>query len=341
MLETVKNLCALAGASGCEDEVRDYIAERVHPHADEIIIDAMGNLLVYKKGKKPAVKTVMLCAHMDEVGVIITGICDDGRLNFDFVGGVDRRVAIGKRVFLGKNKVLGVIAYGKLTANEKKTVPAVTDLRIDIGTENKEDAEKLVALGDTGVFDSETVEFGDGFLKAKAIDDRVGCAVMLKLIESELPIDCWFAFTVQEEVGTRGAFGAAFRITPDIALTIEGTTAADIPSVPQNKKVCAPGQGVVIPFMDRGSIANRDLYALITGLAEKNGIPWQTKQFVAGGTDAGAIQRTKAGVKTIGIAAAVRYIHSPACVARVKDFEDMLKLSYLFLEAVGNDDGLL
>jgi endoglucanase len=340
MLDTVKTLCYLSGVSGCEDEVRDYILERVMPHASEIVTDSMGNLLVFKKGSAGAGSKVMLCAHMDEVGLIITGIDDDGYLKFDFIGGIDRRVVIGKRVYVGRDRVpgfIGIKAFHLVEKDEKKTVPKVEGMYIDIGAKDRAEAEKLVSPGDVAAFDDVIAEFGDGCLKAKAIDDRVGCAVMLKLLEEELPCDTWFAFTVQEEVGTRGAHVAAYRLKPQIALVLEGTTAADLPGVEEGKRVCTLGGGVVIPFMDHGTIYDRGLYNLLTRLADGNGIKWQTKGRIAGGTDASAIQRSREGVRTAALACAVRNIHSPACIAKIGDFDDMLRLARLFLEAVAND----
>jgi endoglucanase len=148
-------------------------------------------------------------------------------------------------------------------------------------------------------------------------------------------VDCTFVFTVQEEAGTRGAFGASFSVKPDIALIVEGTTAADLPSVSPSKRVCSLGKGVVIPFMDKGTIYNRELTSLLTALADKNGIPWQTKSYISGGTDAGAVQRSRAGVMTAGIAAPLRNLHSPAVVGRVSDFDDVYRLAEAFLGEIG------
>jgi len=337
MLDTLKTLCYLSGVSGCEDEVRDYILERVMPYSDGIITDNMGNLIISKKGKKQCGRKILICAHMDEVGIIITGIDDDGYLRFDFLGGIDRRVIIGKRVYIGKDRVPGVIgikAYHLVSKEEEKTVPKREEMYIDIGVKSKDDAKELVSLGDAGVFDDSVLEFGEGFLKAKAIDDRVGCAAMIKLIESELPCDCTFAFTVQEEVGTRGAKIAASRINPDIAIVLEGTTAADLPEVPESKRICRLGEGLVIPFMDKGTIYSRELYKTVTKLADNNGIKWQTKTMIAGGTDASAVQRSGVGVDTIAISAPIRNIHSPACISKISDFEPMPHLVRLLLEAL-------
>lgn len=337
MLDTLKTLCYLSGASGFEDEVRDYILERVMPYSNSILTDSMGNLIVTKKGQLSGGPKILICAHMDEVGVIVTGVEDGGYLRFDFLGGVDRRVVIGKRVYLGKDRVPGVIgikAYHLVDEEEEKSIPKREDMYIDIGAVSKEEALELVSLGDPGVFDDSVLEFGSGFLKAKAIDDRVGCAAMIKLIEGKLPCDCTFAFTVQEEVGTRGAKIIANRLMPDVAIVLEGTTAADLPEVPDGRQICALGGGVVIPFMDRSTIYNQRLYKTVTDLADRNGIPWQTKTMVAGGTDASAIQRSGIGVCTIAVSAPIRNIHTPASIAKISDFEAMPRLTGLLLEEI-------
>jgi endoglucanase len=276
---------------------------------------------------------------MDEVGLIIHGITDEGYLRFRFIGGVDRRVALGKSVRIGPKGVPGVVglkAYHLVTEEEEKKIPKVEDLYIDIGADSKAEAGALVALGDFAAFDGEIVEFGDGLLKAKALDDRVGCAVLVKLLLEELPVDCTFVFTVQEEVGLRGAYGAAFSVKPDYAVVVEGTTAADAPVTARHKRVCAPGRGPVIPIMDGRTIYDRGLFDLMTAAAEKRGIPWQTKQYISGGTDGGAIQRSRAGVRTVGVAAAVRYLHSPSSVASIRDLELLYNLVRGFLEDMGD-----
>lgn len=335
MLDTMETLCCLDGVSGREDEVREYILERVMPFADEIRTDAMGNLMVFKKGASKPKQRVMLTAHMDEVGLVITEITDDGYLRFDAVGGIDRRVLMGKRVFVGPVRTLGVIgskAIHLTTPEQRKTLPKLSDMYIDIGAKDKAEAEALVQLGDTAAFDDSVIRFGDGFIKAKAIDDRAGCASMLELIESQLPCDSWFAFTVQEEVGCRGATVAARSIQPDVALVLEGTTAADIPGVSGADRVCRLGKGVVIPYMDKGTIYDRELYGMLCRLAEENGISWQTKSRVAGGTDASAIQRSGAGVRVAAVSVAVRNIHSPASVVKAEECEAQLNLARLFLK---------
>ena len=296
MIELLKELCLLDGVSGNEDAVRNYIAARARPYADDIRVDAIGNLIVFKKGAVSAPNALMIAAHTDEVGVMVTHITDQGYLKFDFVGGVDRRVVIGKPVTVGEKKVPGVIglkAVHMTTKAERAKSPKVDELYIDIGAKDKESAEKMARVGDYGAFVSDAVGFGNGLLKAKAIDDRLGCAVMLKLLEEDLPMDVTFAFTAQEEVGTRGAFGAAFSVHPETALVLETTTAADIPSVDRAKRVCYVGKGPVILQIDSSTIYDRALFEELRALAEGNGLPWQTKELIAGGNDAKAIQRTR------------------------------------------------
>ena len=317
--------------------MRDYIKKRVAPYADQVRVDAMGNLIVFKKGAKSAGNKLMLCAHMDEVGLIVRAVTDEGYLKFSCVGGIDRRVLLGKQVLVGEGKIPGIIglkAIHMTTPEERQKVPPLTDYYIDIGAADRESAEKLVELGDCCVFAGDVVEFGSGMLKAKAIDDRVGCAVLVKLLEEPLPMDCTFVFTVQEEVGTRGAFGAAFSVTPEIALVLEGTTAADTPALEEHTQVCWPGKGPVLSWMDGGTIYDRELFELLRELAGQHGLPWQMKHYLSGGTDASAIQRTKSGVRVTGISAAVRYLHAPSSVASISDMEHMLTLARLFVGAI-------
>lgn len=333
-------LCRLNGVSGDEDVVREYIRQKAAPYADSMRTDPMGNLIVFKRGKKATGNKLLIAAHMDEVGLIVTRVTDDGFLKFDFVGGVDRRVAIGKPVRLGTGNILGIIglkAIHLVKRDEMKKTPKTDALYIDIGAKNKEEALKLVQPGTYGSFVGEPEEFGNGLLKAKAIDDRVGCAIMLDLIRQELPMDVTFAFTVQEEVGTRGAFGAAFSVTPEIGLVLETTTAANLPDVEPHRQVCAPGKGPVISYMDGGTIYDRPLFEKLRDLAEENDIPWQTKEYIAGGNDARTIQRTKTGVRVAAISAAVRYLHAPASVGSIVDFENMERLVKLFLNDLAQE----
>lgn len=339
MIELMKELCALPGPSGCEDAVRAFVLKRVKPFADEIRTDAIGNVMVFRKGAKALDRPVALCAHMDEVGVIIKKITEDGMLKFGFVGGVDPRVVIGRPVRFGDVPgVIGIKAVHLTTAAERRTMPKTKNLYIDIGATSRAAAEKLVSLGDYGVFDSAVVEFGDGLIKAKAIDDRVGCAALLRLLEDEPPVDTWFCFTVQEETGLRGAASMAFALDPGFAMVLEGTTAADLAEVKGADAVCRVRGGVVLPFMDGATIYDAALFELLRDACTKRGIPWQTKTRVAGGTDAGRIHKSRAGVRVCAAAAPVRYIHSPSSVAAKADCEAVLAAARAFLEELGGDD---
>lgn len=337
MLDLVKTLCLLNGVSSGEEDVRAYLMERCAPYASSMRVDTMGNLIVFKRGERSTGNRLMLTAHMDEVGFIVNDITEEGYLKFAPVGGIDPRVVIGKRVSVGGGRVPGVIglkAYHLVSAEDEKKVPDFEDMYIDIGARDRDDALSVAALGDLAAFESDAVEFGSGMLKAKAIDDRVGCAIMLQLIEEELPMDCTFVFSVQEEVGTRGAFGAAFSVTPEIALVLEGTTAADLPGTDAHRRVAVPGKGPVLSFMDGGTVYDRALFELLRALAEQYGIPWQTKNYTSGGNDASAIQRTKEGVRVAAVSAPVRYLHTPSSVACCQDFTHMHTLVKHFIEAL-------
>ncbi len=334
LIELLRELCQRDGVSGMEDDVRDCIRGRIEKHADQIVIDKLGNLLVFKKGRKSGAERIMLAAHMDEVGLIVKTVTSDGYLKFGACGGIDRRVLIGKRVLVGRERVPGIIAlraFHLTNSDERAGVPRLEDLYIDIGARDKEDALMYVSLGDYCAFDSEPCTLGDKLIKAKAIDDRLGCAVLVSLIEETPPVDAWFAFTVQEEVGLRGATVAAARIAPEIAVIVEGTTAADSPDLDRHRRVCSVGGGAVVPFMDRGSIYDRGLLSELAKVAKSRGIKTQTKNYVSGGTDAAAIQRSLQGVPVAAVAAPVRNIHSPSCVASVDDCQAVLDLVREFL----------
>ena len=262
MLNELKNLCLIDGISGDESRVRDHIISKIKDKC-EYSVDPMGNVLAFKKGKNQPKNKVMLSAHMDEVGFIVTYICDNGFLKFTNVGGIDPKISVGRAVKVGENAINGVIgnkAVHLCQGDEEKTLPKLDKLYIDIGAKDKEEAEKYVSIGDSVHFVSDFVEFGQDKIKAKAIDDRFVCAIMLKMIESDLEYDTHFAFLVQEEVGCRGAGAAVFTIRPDYAIVLEATTASDISGVSDEDSVCVQGKGAVVSFMDRSTVYNRDLF---------------------------------------------------------------------------------
>lgn len=339
MLETLKTLCALSGASGREDAVRSYLIERVGKHA-AYEVDALGNLLVHKKGVQRAKKKVMLAAHMDEVALIVTYITEDGYLRFSPVGGIDPRVLFGRGVLVGEKRLPGVVGSMPVHLLEKddlKKIPDIDTLYIDIGASSAEQAKKEVSLGDIACFDSAFVPFGERRIKAKALDDRAGCAILLAMIENEQPYDLEFAFTVQEEVGLRGAGTAAYQISPDYAIVVETTTAADIAGVQPHKRVCALGGGAVVSFMDKSTLYDRKLYDFAFSLAERKNIRCQTKTVIAGGNDAGAIHRSRGGIQTITVSVPCRYLHSPSCVIEEGDLYDTADLVRALAQCFADD----
>lgn len=336
LTDTLKTLCALPGVSSAEDRVRAYLKTEAERAGVTTRTDALGNLICFKRGAKAAPDRLMLCAHMDEVGLMVRFITDEGYLKFDTVGGIDRRVLIGKPVWVGPKEVPGVIGLQAIhltTKEERKKVTRLEDLYIDIGADSREEAQALVDIGDTCTFQPDALEFGDGFLKSKAIDDRLGCAVMLELLGEDLPMDVTFAFTVQEEVGTRGAFAAAFSVEPEVCLVLETTTAADLPGVPGHKRVCQIGGGPVISLIDSATLYDRPLFEELRHLAEANAIPWQTKELIAGGNDAKAVQRSREGVRVCALSAPVRYLHAPTSVASLADCDNILALARLFVQS--------
>lgn len=333
MLERLREICSVNGAAGDESRVRDHIMARIS--ADEMITDNLGNLLVFKRGKSSPKNKIMFAAHMDEVGFMITDITDDGFLRFGAVGGIDPRVVLGRGLELvnGVKGVVGTKAVHQQSPEERKKAPDFDGLMLDIGASGRAEAEKFAARGDYAYFCGDFFGFGDGFIKGKALDDRAGCLIMMDMINGGLEYDAWFAFTVQEEVGTRGAKAAAFTVAPDISIVLETTTACDISGVSGDKRVCELGGGAVVSFMDRGTVYDRELYRLAFELAEQNGIPVQTKTLVAGGNDSGAIHVSRGGVRTCALSLPCRYLHSPSCVIKESDYGAVRSLAEKMLTA--------
>ncbi|MCG0276551.1 MAG: M42 family metallopeptidase [Thermosediminibacteraceae bacterium] len=322
----LKELTEAFGVSGAEHEVRNILKREIQNLA-QVRTDALGNLLFEKsgKGKKPK---VMLAAHMDEVGLMITSIGKNGWLKFNTVGGIDDRILVSKTVVIGPQKVKGVIGAKAIHLQEPKerqTALKSKNLYIDIGAKDKEDAEKVVKVGDYAVFDSQFECIGD-LIKAKALDDRVGCYIITEILKKDYDLTLSGAFTVQEEIGLRGSAVAAYAIEPDVAIVIEGTFAADVPENKEEGYSTTLGKGPAITLMDRTYIADRRLVDRVIQVAERNGIPCQLRRTAFGGTDGGRIHLTKEGIPTIVISVPCRYIHSPAGVASLTDIQNAIAL---------------
>ncbi len=329
-------LSEAAGVSGQENEIRNLIKTEASRPGVDIKTDALGNVLACKQGRQDA-PTVMIAAHMDEVGLMIVGVEDSGLLRFKPVGGIDRRVLVAKQVLVGPDKIPGVIGSKPIhlqKRDERNTPFQWQELYIDIGAKDKAEAEKLVPLGTTAIFATSFRKLSDEIILGKALDDRVGCNVLLELLADDYDCNLVFAFTVQEEVGLRGAGVAAYQVNPDLALVIEGTTASDVPDVPEHGHATSVGKGPALTIMDRTSIPARPLLQQLQQVAEKKGIPIQFRRATTGGTDSGKIQLTKGGIPVAGISVPCRYIHSPASVASLSDIEATIRLVKGFLETL-------
>ncbi len=335
MLEhLLEELCALSGPSGREEAVREYIIAKLGeiPYT----VDALGNLTVRVKGKRRAKHTVALFAHMDEVGVMATFVRADGLVHFTTVGGIQGTALAGKAVAF-ENGAYGVIGLKPLHlcgGEERGKAPEPADLLIDVGASSRETCP--VAPGDTAVFLPGVASLGEHKLLSKAIDDRAGCAVLLDMILAGPEYDTVFCFTVQEEVGLRGAKTAAFGARPEYAVVIEGTTAADVADAEENARVCVQGKGACVSLMDRATVYSPALVARVFEIARENGIPAQPKTAVAGGNDAGSVHVSGEGVKTVTLNVPTRYIHSPSSVCDLRDLHAVRALAEKVSAAFAN-----
>lgn len=332
-------LCGVTGVSGREGEVRRILKAHLGSACDEMIVDNLGNLLCKKDGSSEDMKTytVMVAAHMDEVGFMITGIGEEGLLKFELIGGMDPRILPGTRVRVGPDRLAGVIglrpAHQK-SEEAKGQVVAVSDLRIDLGAVSRKEAERYVRPGEFASFDSDLEEWPGGRVKARALDDRVGCAILAEILaEKEFPFTLWGAFTAQEEVGLRGAQTASYRISPDVGIALEGTICADLPGN-TGKEATRMGEGAALSIMDRTSIPNQQILDELVRLAEAKKIPYQYRLATFGGNDAGPMNQVAEGAKTAIISVPCRYIHSGAAVCSYDDIDAVKSLLTTFLDSL-------
>ena len=319
----LQKLCSFSCPSGGEGRLREFIASEIKNYADSLYSDALGNLFAFVKGKKTAGKKVMFIAHMDEVGFIVTGIENNGLLRFSRIGGISGSVLCGRKIEFA-NGICGVIvpavALHQLSGEKRKAVPTEEELFIDIGAESGDEAKKYICLGDKASFAADYYENEESVF-AKALDDRIGVYALIKAIKKGPEYDAVFVFSVQEEVGLRGAAVAGNRIAPDIAVVIDSTTAADLPGTEGSDRVCVLGQGFAVSFMEKATVYDERLYKFIMNAAKDRKIPVQFKTRVAGGNDAGAIHKSGKGVRCAAISTPCRYIHSAMSVARKSDIK--------------------
>ena len=352
-LALLQELSELFGPAGCESGVADAIEAKLPPLCDSFCRDRMGNVIaLIRTGDEnaPDRRRVMISAHMDEVGVMVTEVTEEGLLRFDTVGGIHESVLEGRRVVMGDEtvRVKGVVmskAIHHKPRSERTKLTEVTKLYIDIGAENKEEAEQYVSVGSFGTFESEFYTFGkdDGYLKAKALDDRMGCAVMLEVMGSLMAdrptenLDLYFCFTVREEIGLSGARTAAEKIAPHLAIVLESTAVGDLPDAPYHRRVANLGKGGVLSVMDRSTIYDRPFVDFALKTAKEGEIPVQVKRYVSGGNDAGSIHKSGVGVRALALSVPTRYLHSPSCVINLEDYRSTKRLTEAMLRGLRHD----
>ena len=329
------------GPSGYEDDVRRILARALRDKVDDLRADALGNLIAFKQGTGPEPRLkVMVDAHTDEVGFMITRIEKNGLLGFRAVGGIDDRMLMAKGVVVGPKRLPGVILAPPIhltKPEQRQQVVKIDQLVIDIGADSEDKAKGLVNIGDYVAFDTRfQVLSTDGLrtVKGKAFDDRAGCTVAALLAEEEYPVDLYLSFSAQEEVGLRGARVAAYRIEPDLAFALEGTVCDDTPKKRDVSPTTRLGKGPAITLMDHSFVADRRLVRLLVDTAQAHGIPYQFKQPGVGGTDAGAIHLARAGVPAVAASVPCRYIHAPVSMLSLDDLDHLVSLMKAALRAL-------
>jgi len=324
MKKLLQRLTETFGPSRYEDHVRAIVRAEVEPLADEVRVDALGNLIAHKMPSKANrdSKKIMIAAHMDEIGLIVSHVDDKGFVRFSSIGTVIRRYVPGGRVrFL--NGTQGVIGFDRLdNVNE---LPTLDKVYIDVGASSKKDCP--VKIGDVAAFDRPFLDMGNRLI-AKSMDDRVGVLVAIETLRAlkgkSMPHDLYFVFTTQEEVGTRGAAASAYGIDPDIGIAVDVTPTGDTPNA--LKMEMALGKGPCVKFQDVGAISDPRVVQWMIAAAEKNKIPYQREVLLVGGTDARAIQSVRAGVPIGCISIPTRYVHSPSEMVDYDDVQNTVRL---------------
>lgn len=330
----LKYLSELNGTSGVEKDIRQALRQELEPFVDSIVTDKIGNLIAQKKC--PVIRPkVMLAAHMDEVALMIMEITSEGLLKFRPVGGIDPRILVSKPVKIGSLVgVIGAKAIHLQKPKERQHALKMDQLYIDIGAKSKEEAGKYVQIGEYAYFLTETETLGEGYLKGKAFDNRVGCTVLCEILKNDYNLDLVGVFTVQEEVGLRGAKVAAYHVQPDFAIVLEGTVAADMMHLEEDAWVTELGKGPALSIMDHTTLYNPKLLEQVATLAKKNDLPLQFRRGNSGGNDAGKIHISREGIPTIAISIPCRYIHSTASILSENDVENTIRLVDIILQSI-------
>lgn len=340
----LKEICQIAGAPGFEKRIRDLVVELVTPISDEVKIDNLGNVIAIKKGKRnPDGKRVMVAAHLDEIGFIVTHIDENGFLRFHTLGGFDPKTLTAQRVIVhGKKDLIGVMGSKPIhvmTAEEKTKLPKTTDFFIDLGM-SKSEVEKFVTIGDPVTRDRELIEMGD-CVNCKSIDNRVAVFILIETLKKlkNPAYDVYATFTVQEEVGIRGANVAAHGINPDFGIALDTTIAFDVPGAQTHEKVTELGKGTAIKIMDAMTICDYRMVEFMKQTAAKEKINWQPEILTAGGTDTAGVQRMgKQGAIAGAISIPTRHLHQVIEMAHKQDIADSISLLLACLEQVDKYD---
>lgn len=331
----LKTFTEAMGPSGFENEIRNVIRDEISPLVDKQQTDVLGSVICEKNAQLSGPR-VMLDAHMDEVGLMIVHVEENGLLRFRALGGIDPRVLVSKPVQIGAEKRFGVIGSKPIhlqTPDERSKPLKMDQLYIDIGARDKDDALSAVKLGDAAVFATKYEEMGDNCAKAKSFDDRVGCAILVEMLKRSFNLPIFGAFTVQEEVGLRGAGPAAYRIQPDIAIALEGTVCFDVVGAPGHGQSTILGGGPALTVQDGQTMANRRFLEFMMSVGDKHDIPYQLRRVKGGSNDYGAIHKVREGIIGGGISVPVRYIHAPAQIISLDDYHNTIRL----VEAVLNE----
>ena len=327
----LRNLSNASGVSGDESAVRNIVIAAIKDHVDDLRVDTLGNVLAVKhaRGKAAPRVRVMLDAHLDEIGFMIVGAHSDGTLKFRAVGSVDDRVLPGKAMIVGPDRIPGVITAQPIhLAEDRLSAVKIDELAIDIGAANEAEALSAVEIGQSATFATEFRTWR-GMASGKALDDRAGCAVLIEILRGpRLPVEILAAFTVQEEVGLRGAQVAAHALDPDVAVAVDTTPANDLPptidqDVSPNTRL---GHGPAIYVMTRRDLSDPRLVKHFMTTSDALKIPYQIRQPGGSGTNAGGIIPARSGVPTISVSVPARYLHSPVSLIYLKDMRSTVAL---------------
>ena len=341
-MELLKKLSEMPGAPGREELVREFIIEQIKSHVDDYRVDAMGNLICHKKAKDPSAERVMLACHMDEIAFIVRHIDSKGFVRIQHLGGFDTRNLFARRVRVrtrdGKEIIGNLNPGGKpvhvASPEERKKIPTISEFYIDFGLSEKE-AKERIRVGDPVTLVQEFTELGEHLVSGKSMDNRVACWLGVRVLQQvEVPAhDLYVVFTVQEEIGLRGALTSSYEVDPDIGIALDVTPAVDTPGVSDEDHITRLGEGAAIKIMDSSTVSDHKLVDTFIDLAEKNEVPYQLEVLPLGGTDNAAQQRARSGARAITLSVPTRYVHTVTETMDKRDLKATLELLKLYLSA--------